>query len=1689
MSTKLDLSAILDVMDIGKEDVLKQTSAMAVITGNIVSGGSGSWVVSVDSQNVKATATQSDMFEAGAAVKILRVTSDKQSLYHILCLSSTTIELSYNNQNKVSYTQEGNSERGFTFGINDYKTLLTDIVKTGCFRLKTSVANGADNTEDYGFHIDFKYEKGSDLFRYRTTFNTDKMLGQPFKFSQYVDQVLEEDLPNVGGDWQLTEVRVGHFGNFKVNGDPELSAAKKETQGNITHSLELVDELRTEVLQTVEDRYILKANIYRNGIEFANGEIKYYWFKENAAVKPNAGNELYSVYGGEGWQLLNVVGAAAETINGSEVSVASIDAANNKYEVTTATANAYENKFKCVAVYGEIKCESGIKTIQNLTRNGLDFDLKIKVSGKETDEITAADQPVTITAAVYDPSDTTITKINYADCYNFTWWLRGSPNGAVDTLDGTGSSITIGNAADKIFERGAVWCEVTKKDEITDSIAMLLPPIGKSDEVQIVDKTDVLVEYKTYYHGEDTFKPIAEVDKPNTLSLNDKWDDTFTDIAWTQAKPDNDYIYKAVIQVRGGIVISDWIISLCSVHGDTTVLPQQTVTFNELTQNGQKRGLYYCSDDEQLYINADYINTGTLRVGNAGQEKFFASLNSDEVKIAGFNVDEKSIESGSLNDDQVNCLSNSSDTGYVHLGTDGIQLGDKFAVDSNGNIIAADIKADQVNTTGLQAEYICVREGGTEDGEILFYADGRENRGDNNPKEVGNSRVYAKDLSSISADMGTIKAGLITSLKQTEVDDFLEHHTLKLGTKSFNVKNYETTSKNWFEFSEEEGQVIATLKWGSEDQGSFPSVIKFPEESNNQKISTARIPSYLGNSKYIHSCRTLIFPDTITKIEIGTTMVPDLDNLYIGEQVQSINFMNYSGLMAKNIYFNAKNCSDLAESSTVFCTDIQYFNASDLYIGKQVTRIPGYLYNSVTMAHSCGYIRRIIFEKDSLCKEIGPNAFYGNQLLIELTLPDQEIFIDKWSFYGCSHLIFLNFLSSSKVIFSYTSPFSKDTIVGINKKKDVAFYQKSNGKETLVNDLLSIFTNLKYIGQQQEDELINDLYLDNDFLFFNSSVFSRPILALYLKSYNKTDQKEDYILETPKENFLYDIGPNFLSSPWCDMAYSFDEDEKLIPTHLTIIFSYCVTSLLRQSLNDSYSKNVFFLRPDTELQPGFLSYSGHIDNLFLPMQGKASDELVLGLGGRLTNIYIDDTFQEINLSSNSDINIYFSGDEEQWKKILSGNIKDTIIINYLSAAKIQEKKAPFINSFFIDSSGLSGYYIYTDNFYLDKIGTFMSKKIQIGNNFIDNNNIQYQNGIFSKMQSDLICANNYEFKGSDTSAATCQIFMQPQTSQINTTTEITEKYENTTTIINKEGIINIFGIWEPGKVTAQVIRKSGDTEDKLIDLFKNSKLTSATITITLTYRAWDRINATWDESVDFSFNDTVSVTFPEKKQGIASQTKNVTFDHAKSYFFNNTLYNCKFVSYDFKATTTTYSVPSIASIDYYALLSNESLGLGSKKLPLKNLIVQNINNVEQISTASLSVSDTTTQASVAIESSDANKKNSISQFTTQHDQFFDSLNPVTFKFNDGKSGRTHMGLIAQDVKAAIEDVGLTTQDVAAYCEWDEGNDTTCGIRYGELIPLNIYEIQQLKRRVAEQEELITQMAATLNLLKEKFKEE
>lgn len=103
--------------------------------------------------------------------------------------------------------------------------------------------------------------------------------------------------------------------------------------------------------------------------------------------------------------------------------------------------------------------------------------------------------------------------------------------------------------------------------------------------------------------------------------------------------------------------------------------------------------------------------------------------------------------------------------------------------------------------------------------------------------------------------------------------------------------------------------------------------------------------------------------------------------------------------------------------------------------------------------------------------------------------------------------------------------------------------------------------------------------------------------------------------------------------------------------------------------------------------------------------------------------------------------------------------------------------------------------------------------------------------------------------------------------------------------------------------------------------------------------------------------------------------------------------------------------------------------------------------------------------------SDSNVKNSIETLDDRYSAFFDNLNPIRYKYNDGTSDRYHTGFIAQEVKEAIEDASLATSEVAAYIETQEKTEddgetvTKCYIRYSELIALCVNEIQKLKARI------------------------
>lgn len=99
----------------------------------------------------------------------------------------------------------------------------------------------------------------------------------------------------------------------------------------------------------------------------------------------------------------------------------------------------------------------------------------------------------------------------------------------------------------------------------------------------------------------------------------------------------------------------------------------------------------------------------------------------------------------------------------------------------------------------------------------------------------------------------------------------------------------------------------------------------------------------------------------------------------------------------------------------------------------------------------------------------------------------------------------------------------------------------------------------------------------------------------------------------------------------------------------------------------------------------------------------------------------------------------------------------------------------------------------------------------------------------------------------------------------------------------------------------------------------------------------------------------------------------------------------------------------------------------------------------------------------AYATSDQRLKTDIQCFSELHETLFKSLRPVSFKYIEGTSDRTHFGFIAQEVRDAILNAELTTQDVAAFVEMQSDRDdmdTECALRYDEFISLNTHMIQK-----------------------------
>lgn len=101
-----------------------------------------------------------------------------------------------------------------------------------------------------------------------------------------------------------------------------------------------------------------------------------------------------------------------------------------------------------------------------------------------------------------------------------------------------------------------------------------------------------------------------------------------------------------------------------------------------------------------------------------------------------------------------------------------------------------------------------------------------------------------------------------------------------------------------------------------------------------------------------------------------------------------------------------------------------------------------------------------------------------------------------------------------------------------------------------------------------------------------------------------------------------------------------------------------------------------------------------------------------------------------------------------------------------------------------------------------------------------------------------------------------------------------------------------------------------------------------------------------------------------------------------------------------------------------------------------------------------------------IQTSDRTKKHDISYDLQRYDALFDRLAPASYKLDEGTSGRTHVGMIAQDIEAALEASGIPTEDFGGFIKMPkEGGGDEYALRYDEFIPLCVRQIKLLKERL------------------------
>ena len=106
----------------------------------------------------------------------------------------------------------------------------------------------------------------------------------------------------------------------------------------------------------------------------------------------------------------------------------------------------------------------------------------------------------------------------------------------------------------------------------------------------------------------------------------------------------------------------------------------------------------------------------------------------------------------------------------------------------------------------------------------------------------------------------------------------------------------------------------------------------------------------------------------------------------------------------------------------------------------------------------------------------------------------------------------------------------------------------------------------------------------------------------------------------------------------------------------------------------------------------------------------------------------------------------------------------------------------------------------------------------------------------------------------------------------------------------------------------------------------------------------------------------------------------------------------------------------------------------------------------------------------SINTSDRNEKNTIADIDPeQAEKLIMGLKPSTFKFNDGTSGRTHWGLISQDIEELLPQIGMSDLDFAGFIKTPKTED------YYEDVPEVVTDEETGEEKTVTRKELKTRV--------------